>query len=267
MKLPLFQVDAFAERVFAGNPAAVIPLEAWLPDATMLAIAIENNLSETAYFVAKGENFALRWFTPGGEVDLCGHATLATAHVLYTELGASAPELVFTTRSGELRVRPTESGYTMDFPAQAPREPRAHELAAAEAVAHALGGAPESILLSEDWIAVYASQAEVAALRPNMQALAAVGLRGVLATAPGAEHDFVSRCFFPALGIPEDPVTGSAHCQLTPFWAKRMGKSALRARQISLRGGEIGCSLAGDRVQLTGQAISFLRGEITLLDE
>jgi PhzF family phenazine biosynthesis protein len=265
MKLRLFQVDAFADRVFAGNPAAVIPLDAWLPDATMLSIAIENNLSETAYFVAEGDNYGLRWFTPGGEVDLCGHATLATAHVLFTELGAGSGDLVFTTRSGELRVRQAEHGYAMDFPSQAPRAPQDGECAEVDAVVAALGGAPQTVLVSEDWVAVYETEAEVAALRPRMDALAELGLRGVLATAPGKQHDFISRCFFPAYGIPEDPVTGSAHCQLTPYWAERLDKHELRARQISQRGGEVGCRLAGDRVHLSGQAVSFLRGEIQLL--
>jgi PhzF family phenazine biosynthesis protein len=264
MKLRLFQVDAFAERVFAGNPAAVIPLDQWLPDATMQSIAIENNLSETAFFVAEGENYALRWFTPGGEVDLCGHATLATAHILFTELCARADELIFSTRSGELRVRKTDCGYAMDFPAHAPRACLPEEGAAVDAVVAALGGSPQSVLRGQAWIAVYASQAEVAALRPHMDSVAALGLHGVFATAPGEQHDFVSRCFFPELGIPEDPVTGSAHCQLTPYWAGRLGKNTLRARQISVRGGELGCHLAGDRVHLTGNAISFLRGEITL---
>ncbi len=264
MKLRLFQVDAFAERVFTGNPAAVIPLPAWLADSTMQSIAIENNLSETAFFVAEAGNYALRWFTPGGEVDLCGHATLATAHVLYTEFSEAAEELVFTTRSGELRVRKTEAGYLMDFPAQPPRAPQPAEQQAVEEVMRSTGGSPQSVLASEDWIVVYASQAEVAALRPRMDALATLGLRGVLATAPGDQHDFISRCFFPSFGIPEDPVTGSAHCQLTPYWAGQLGKTALRARQISLRGGEVGCTLIGDRVHLTGQAVSFLRGEIQL---
>lgn len=267
MKLQFYQVDAFAERVFAGNPAAVIPLEDWLPDATMLSIAIENNLSETAFFVAEDGNYALRWFTPGGEVDLCGHATLATAHVLFTELGAKSSELVFTTRSGALRVRQADRGYLMDFPAQPPREAQSKEAPEVEDVRRAMGGAPQSVLMSEDWIVVYATQDDVAALRPQMDQLATLGLRGVLATAPGEDHDFVSRCFFPSYGIPEDPVTGSAHCQLTPYWAGRLGKTALRARQISLRGGEVGCRLAGDRVHLTGQAISFLRGEITLAED
>lgn len=245
----------------------MIPLDRWLSDATMLSIAIENNLSETAFFVAEGENYALRWFTPGGEVDLCGHATLATAHVLFTELGASSKELVFTTRSGKLRVRQTADGYAMDFPAQPPRAPKEEESAAVEAVVAALGVPPQAVLLGEDWLAIYPSQADVAALRPRMDALAEVGLRGVLASAPGEQHDFISRCFFPALGIPEDPVTGSAHCQLTPYWADRLAKTELRARQISLRGGDVGCRLAGDRVHLTGQASSFLRGEITLADD
>lgn len=262
MKLPQFQVDAFAERVFSGNPAAVIPLEAWLPDSVMLAIAIENNLSETAFFLAENGNWALRWFTPGGEVDLCGHATLATAHVLYTELGAESAELVFATRSGELRVRREGGAYLMDFPAQPPREANAAEIATAAEVARALGGQPKQVLLSEDWLAIYASQAEIEALQPDFAALAQVGLRGVLASAPGDQHDFVSRCFFPALGIAEDPVTGSAHCQLAPYWAKQLGKSALQARQLSRRGGDVGCMVQGDRVQLRGQAVSFLRGEV-----
>ena len=212
----------------------------------------------------EGDQYALRWFTPGGEVDLCGHATLATAHVLYTELGESSSELVFTTRSGELRVQKTPIGYSMDFPAQTPRALHEEEGEAAEILRSALGGDPEFVLFHEDWIAVYRSEAEVAGLKPDMSALAGISVRGVLATAPGDRHDFVSRCFFPALGVPEDPVTGSAHCKLTPYWAERLGKTALRARQISQRGGEVGCTLMNDRVHLTGQAVSFFRGEFQL---
>lgn len=264
MKLRLFQVDAFTATPLAGNPAAVIPLEAWLDDELLLAIAIENNLSETAYLVPEGEGWRLRWFTPGGEVDLCGHATLATAHALVAELGETREELSFVTRSGELRVRAVQGGYRMDFPAQPPEPLRDGDEAVAQQLIAGLGVEPELLLRSEDWIAVYADQATVAALRPNGHILAEVGLRGVLATAPGDAHDFVSRCFFPALGIAEDPVTGSAHCQTAPYWAARLGRTRLRARQISARGGEVGCEVQGDRVILNGQAVTYLRGEIEL---
>ncbi|MAW60547.1 MAG: isomerase [Planctomycetes bacterium] len=264
MKLRLIQVDAFADRALVGNPAAVVPLEAWLPDALLLAIAIENNLSETAFLVPEGEGWRLRWFTPGGEVDLCGHATLATAHALLTEWGVDREELQFHTRSGALSVRRVDDGYQMDFPAQAPRPVPEELRAAAAEVTAGLGAVPELLLVSEDWIAIYPNEAAVAALRPDGGRLAEVGLRGVLASAPGERHDFVSRCFFPALGIPEDPVTGSAHCQLAPYWADRLGRSRLRARQISARGGELGCEHAGERVLLTGRAVTYLRGEIEL---
>lgn len=264
MKLRLFQVDAFTPTALAGNPAAVIPLEAWLEDALLQALAIENNLSETAFLVPEGDGWRLRWFTPGGEVDLCGHATLATAHTLWNELGETREELRFATRSGELTVRADEDGYRMDFPAQPPEEvPLRLREAAAEVVA-GLGAEPRELLVSEDWVAIYDNADTVAQLRPDGARLARVGLRGVLASAPGGEHDFVSRCFFPALGIPEDPVTGSAHCQLAPYWAERLGRTQLRARQISARGGDVGCEVRGGRVELTGQAVTFLRGEIEL---
>lgn len=242
----------------------MIPLEHWLDDDLLLAIAIENNLSETAYLVPQNDGWALRWFTPGGEVDLCGHATLATAHALLAEMGESREELVFHTRSGKLTVRAIADGYRMDFPAQPPEPLRAEDDAAAQQIVTGLGAPPELLLRSEDWIAVYSDQATVAGLQPNGHILAEVGLRGVLATAPGEAHDFVSRCFFPALEIAEDPVTGSAHCQMAPYWAERLGRAELRARQISARGGEVGCVVQGDRVILTGQAITYLRGEIEL---
>lgn len=265
MKLPLFQVDAFADAVFAGNPAAVVPLDAWLSDEVLQAIAIENNLSETAFFVPReADGWDLRWFTPGGEVDLCGHATLGTAHVLFQELQEERELLRFHTRSGWLEVARDPRGYRMDFPAQPPREPQPTEEAEVARVRSGTGGDPIAVLCSEDWVVVYATQAEVAALQPDQAALATLGRRGVLATAPGDAHDFVSRAFFPTYGIPEDPVTGSAHCELAPYWAERLGKPELRARQISARGGEVGCVVRGDRVELFGEAVTFLRGEIEL---
>ncbi|HEY0787831.1 MAG TPA: PhzF family phenazine biosynthesis protein, partial [Thermoanaerobaculia bacterium] len=232
MKLRMFQVDAFADRVFEGNPAAVVPLDAWLDDPVMQAIAEENNLSETAFFVPAGEGFALRWFTPGGEVDLCGHATLATAHVVYTRLGHSRPAVRFETRSGELIVMRRDGGLTMDFPAAPPRPADAPQ-----ALAAGLGKEPKEILAAFDWVAVYESEEDVRALAPDFARLETVGLRGVVATAPGRAVDFVSRCFFPKLRIDEDPVTGSAHCEMAPYWAARLGRNELRARQVSKRGG------------------------------
>ena len=265
MKLKLFQVDAFAEHVFEGNPAAVCPLQAWPDDALLQAIAEENNLSETAFFVPAGDAFELRWFTPVDEVDLCGHATLASAHVLYTHLGYEAPRLQFLTRSGELTVSRSEAGLAMDFPATRPRavtEPPAALLAG-------LGGAPEAVLAGFDYIAVYASADEVRALAPDFARLKQLDLRGVVATAPGrpgdaGAGDFVSRCFYPKLGIDEDPVTGSAHCQLAPYWADRLGRDRLSARQLSRRGGTVGCVVEGDRVRLIGTAADYMIAELHL---
>lgn len=264
MKLRLFQVDAFTATPLAGNPAAVIPLDRWLEDDLLHAIAIENNLSETAYLVPEGEGWRLRWFTPGGEVDLCGHATLATAHALLAEMGESREVLSFVTRSGRLTVRAIDAGYRMDFPAQPPEPLHEGDEVVAKQMIEGLGAEPAQLLRSEDWIAVYPNQATVADLQPNVHVLTQVGLRGVIATAPGDRHDFVSRCFFPALGIGEDPVTGSAHCQMAPYWAQRLGRTQLRARQISARGGEVGCEVRGDRVMLSGQAVTYLRGEVEL---
>ena len=257
MKLQQYQVDAFASRVFEGNPAAVCPLESWLEDGLLQAIAMENNLSETAYFVPVDKGFELRWFTPAAEVDLCGHATLAAAHVLYTELGHSADAISFATRSGELSVSREGDWYVLDFPAIVPRP-----CAAPAGLVEALGRQPMEVLAADDLLAVFASEAEVRALEPDQALLARLECRGVIATAPGEQHDFVSRFFAPRVGVPEDPVTGSAHCKLVPYWAQRLGKNRMNARQVSRRGGELRLALRGDRVQMAGRAVLFLVAEI-----
>ena len=262
MQLTLYQVDAFAERVFEGNPAAVVPLSGWLPDDLLQAIAIENNLSETAFFVAEGERYHLRWFTPQAEVDLCGHATLATAHVLFEHLNHRGDHIHFRSRSGELGVRRSKRGLTLDFPAIIPKPMDILPL-----IVEGLGAALTHLLDAPDYIAVFENEAQIRALDPDFSALAQLDRRGVLATAPGDEVDFVSRCFFPKLSVDEDPVTGSAHCKLVPYWAKRLGKSAMVARQLSARGGTLYCELQGKRVHLTGSAVDYLRGEIQLPDQ
>lgn len=257
MKLRQYQVDAFASRVFEGNPAAVCPLESWLDDALLQAIAAENNLSETAYFVPAGNGFELRWFTPSTEVDLCGHATLAAAHVLYTELGYNADSISFATRSGELSVQRDREQYVLDFPAIVPLP-----CAAPAGLAEALGREPTEVLAADDLVAVFASEAQVRALEPDQALLGRLDYRGVIVTAPGEQHDFVSRFFAPRVGVPEDPVTGSAHCKLVPYWAGRLGVNKMSARQVSRRGGDLTVELRGDRVQMAGRAVLFMVAEI-----
>ena len=259
MMLNLYQVDAFATRPFEGNPAAVVPLEAWLPDAVMQSIAAENNLAETAFFVPEGEGFRIRWFTPTVEVRLCGHATLASAYVLFQILEWAADEILFESLSGPLRVTREESGLTLDFPAQP-----GGACDPPDVLYTALGVNPDAVLAAEDYLVFLESQEQVAALAPDMALLAQLDLRGVAVTAPGRRHDFVVRFFAPGCGIPEDPVTGSAYTQLAPYWGEKLGKSRLRARQISPRGGEVTCELKGDRVRISGSAILFLEGRIYL---
>ncbi len=259
MRLPLYQVDAFTDRVFAGNPAAVVPLTDWLPDATMLAIAAENNLSETAFLVPEGEGWGLRWFTPAVEVDLCGHATLASAFVIATILKPGTERMAFRTlKAGTLTVTRSGDLYTMDFPS---RPPRAVEVP--PTLLPAIGGPePRQVLAARDFLVVYETAEQVAALAPNFEALARHD-RMVIATAPGTGGlDFVSRFFAPGKGIPEDPVTGSAHCTLIPYWADRLGKVDLKARQISARGGDVACGLRRDRVLIGGTAALYLEGAI-----
>lgn len=257
MQFPIYQIDAFTEVLFSGNPAAVVPLDTWLPDAVLQAVAGENNLSETAFFVPRDDDgFDLRWFTPLTEVDLCGHATLATAHVLYSHLGFEGARAVFHTRSGMLRVERAGAGYRMDFPADEPSR-----LEVSLAVKQALGTEPVELWRGcNDFMAVLQGQEQIEQLQPDIAALAQLGGRGLIATAPGNTADFVSRCFYPNAGIAEDPVTGSAHTTMTPYWAARTGKNTLRAHQLSARGGYLLCLLAGNRVVLEGSAVTYMWG-------
>ena len=260
----MFQVDAFSDRPFAGNPAAVCPLETWPGDDLMQAVAAENNLSETAFLVPEGSDYGIRWFTPAAEVDLCGHATLASAHVVLGYMEPSREGVRFRTRrSGDLEVRRGPDGdLVMDFPALPPapvEEPP--ELEAA------LGAAPQEVLAASDYVVVLGSEDEVRGLEPDMRTLARLDRRGVAVTARGAgDVDFVSRFFAPAVGVPEDPVTGSAHCELAPLWAERLGRTRLTAHQLSKRGGEVRCEVRGDRVELAGKAVLYLEGTIRVPD-
>jgi len=271
LSLPFFQVDAFAERPLTGNPAAICPLETWLPDATLQSIAAENNLSETAFFVpvAGTDRYHLRWFTPTVEVSLCGHATLASAWVVLEKLAPSRDEVVFDSQSGPLRVTKTDDGrpgaplLTLDFP-ELP-------LAAGEvspALVAALGRSPRAVLAGRDTVALFDDAATVRALAPDWAALRALPTHGICVTAPGtgadADVDFVSRFFAPAAGVDEDPVTGSTHTYLTRLWGERLDKNRLRARQVSRRGGELTVVLAPPRVQITGRAVLVIEGRFHL---
>lgn len=261
MKLPIYQVDAFTSRLFGGNPAAVVLLGDWLPDSMLAAIAAENNLAETAFVIPRADVSPLRWFTPSVEVDLCGHATLAAAHVLFRDLFPGQRRLVFSTLSGELAVARDGDTLGLDFPSRPGKR-----IDVTETLAEALGAMPLEAYLARDILAVFGTEAEVRSLRPDLPRVAALDAFAVIATAPGDEADFVSRFFAPRQGLPEDPVTGSAHCTLTPYWAARLGQPRLRARQVSARGGELECELRGDRVLIAGRAIEYLRGEIELPD-
>jgi len=256
VKVPYFHVDAFASEMFRGNPAGVCLLPEEVADATLQRIAFENNLSETAFVLPQGEELAIRWFTPTVEVDLCGHATLAAAHVLVTEARCHAP-IRFLSASGMLGVSREGDQLELDFPAR-PGE----SVAEKGALAAALGAPPREVLKAQDYLCVYDRPEDVAALRPDLAAVAALDARGVIVTAPGEDCDFVSRFFAPGCGIPEDPVTGSAHCTLAPYWAGRLGKNVLFARQVSARGGELWCRVADDRVKIGGRCVTYLRGEI-----
>ncbi|MCK7596399.1 PhzF family phenazine biosynthesis protein [Microbulbifer sp. CAU 1566] len=265
MQLPIYQAGAFTSQLFKGNPAAYVPLTRWLDDDLMLQIAAENNLAETAFTVPTGNGFELRWFTPGEEVPLCGHATLVTAHLLWTELGFTDEEIHFFTRSGELVVRRDGEQLALDFPAQTNRD-----IPVVDAFTLALGLEPLRALevagSNDQLLLEFASAEVVAGLDPDMRAAAKLPYKGLICTAPGEgfDCDFVSRFFAPAIGIDEDPVTGSAHTRLVPFWAEKLDKTALKARQISPRGGELDCELKGDRVIMRGSAVTYLRGQITL---
>lgn len=259
MKVPIYQVDAFAEEPFEGNPAAVCPLSDWLDDSLLRDIAVENNLSETAFFVEREGGYELRWFTPENEVDLCGHATLATAYVIFEELDYEKDVLKFKTQSGELEVYKEGNYFSMDFPSRPP-EPSGRD----ESIIAGLGIEPAYVFESRDYMAVYESEEQVRDLDPDMSLLKKGNWTGIIATAKGKSVDFVSRFFAPGEGIPEDPVTGSAHCTLVPYWSEKLGKKNLKARQVSSRGGELVCQDLGNRVKIKGSAVLFMKGEIRL---
>jgi PhzF family phenazine biosynthesis protein len=259
MRIPYYHVDAFTSARFEGNPAGVCLLEGWLPDDLLQKIAAEHNLSETAFLVAKGGEFELRWFTPVLEVDLCGHATLATAHVMFAHRNFTERAIIFESRSGPLTVSREKELLVLDFPS---RPPVPSEVPGA--LVRGLKLEPAEVLRARDCLAVFSSSEEVRRLRPDFTALLELDCLGVIATAPGENVDFVSRFFAPRAGIPEDPVTGSAHCILVPYWGKRLGKKKLTARQVSPRGGELFCEEAGERVKIGGRAVTYMTGEIDI---
>lgn len=257
MHLPLYQIDAFTDRLFAGNPAAVCPLEEWPADAVLQSIAAENNLSETAFFIGRDGVYRLRWFTPAAEIDLCGHATLASAYVIFRYLEPALSRTEFHTRSGVLAVEKQGDLLAMDFPAR-PADP----CPLPEALTAGLGTAPLAVFRSRDYMAILDSEETVRGLRPRMDELVKLDCTGIIATAPGRKSDFVSRFFAPRVGVPEDPVTGSSHCTLIPYWSERLVKKDLHSIQVSPRGGELFCTDLGDRVRIAGRAVTYLEGII-----
>jgi len=260
MIIPIFQGDAFTSSLYGGNPAAVCHLEDWLDASIMQKIATENNFSETAFIVGANGNYDLRWFTPAVEVDLCGHATLATAYYVFTYVEPGAGEICFKTMSGELRVTRDGDQFSMLFPA---RPPVPCELP--PQMSDAMGASPVAAYIARDLMLLFESEQQVRALAPDFVKLTQIEAgMATIVTAPGEEADFVSRFFAPKAGIAEDPVTGSAHCTLVPFWSERLGKPKLFARQLSARGGEIYCDDLGEKVRLTGQVVEFLRGHINI---
>jgi PhzF family phenazine biosynthesis protein len=260
MEIPLYQIDAFASELFTGNPAAVCPLNDWPTDALMQSIAAENNLSETAFCVPEGhDSYRIRWFTPVSEVDLCGHATLATAYVLFHLLGYDKDKITFYSRSGVLSVSRDDDWLTLDFPAQ---PPVACDIP--ETIVKAFGAMPMACLQSEDLMVVFEHESDVKVAAPDFAKLMQIESRGIIITAASRQWDFVARFFAPRYGIPEDPVTGSAYTQLVPYWASRTGKKRFRAKQVSARGGELTCELAGDRVFISGKATRYLSGTIQI---
>lgn len=259
MKLPLYQIDAFTTRMFSGNPAAVVLLDTWLPDDALKAIAAENNLAETAFVIPHGAVMPLRWFTPTVEVDLCGHATLATADVLFRHILPSAKQLTFSTRSGSLTVTRDGDYLSMDFPS---RPGKSIEIE--DTVVAALGNRPKELYRGRDLLAIYDSESQIRDFRPDFERIASLDAFAVIVSAPGGEVDYVYRFFAPRQGIPEDPATGSANCTLVPYWAVRLGRSELVAKQLSAREGDLRCALRGDRVLIAGRAVEYLRGEITI---
>lgn len=264
MRQKIYQVDAFTDQMFGGNPAAVCVLQSWLPATLMQQIALENNLAETAFLVKVNDGYEVRWFTPAVEVDLCGHATLASAYVLFHYYSHEGDEITFQScRSGTLTVtRKPDGQLTLDFPADELRE-----VSLSQDLVGAMGKHPEQVLQGKtDLLFVYPSEADIVSLEPDMRVLSQLGGRGVIVTAPGDDVDFVSRFFAPQSGIDEDPVTGSAHTTLTPYWAEKTGKKQFTAIQLSSRKGHLQCALEGDRVLISGHAVPYLEGEILLPD-
>jgi PhzF family phenazine biosynthesis protein len=259
MTIPFYQIDAFTSRLFGGNPAGVCPLESWLEPALMQSIAAENNLAETAFFVRTGQDYGIRWFTPAQEVDLCGHATLASAWAIFRFLDRDAAAVRFESKSGPLIVERNGDLLSMRFPR---REPAPCETP--RDLLEGLGATPREVLRSRDYFAVFGTEAEVRALAPRMDALARLDCLGIIVTAPGERVDFVSRFFAPRAGVPEDPATGSSHCTLTPYWSRRLGRKRLEARQLSPRTGEMVCVDEGDAVTIEGSAVLYLQGTISL---
>jgi len=258
-KIPYYHVDAFTSRVFSGNPAGVCPLEKWLDDAVLQSIAAENKHSETAFFVQEKEHFKLRWFTPKREVDLCGHATLSSAFVIFDFLRFSSDVIPFSTRSGMLFVKKNNSLLEMDFPAR-PGKP----IGAPESLEKGLGKKINEVYQSRDYLVILDNEDEVRNLQPDFTELMKVECTGIIITAKGKNSDFVSRFFAPKVGIPEDPVTGSSHCTLIPYWAEKLNKKELTSHQVSQRGGELFCKSNGDRVSIAGNAVLYLQGNIYL---
>ncbi|MGH8284058.1 MAG: PhzF family phenazine biosynthesis protein [Gammaproteobacteria bacterium] len=260
MIISIYQIDVFTSRLFHGNPAAVCPLDAWMPDELMQKIAAENNLAETAFFVPASGGYHLRWFTPKVEVDLCGHATLASAYVIARTLKPGTQNIRFDSKSGPLHVTVDGELIRLDFPADPPRP-----VVPPDGLEQALGLRPQEVLTSRiKYLLVLTTESEVRQVTPNMAALMKLDQSGVIVTAPGTDCDFVSRFFAPRLGVPEDPVTGSAHCVLTPYWEAKLGKTKLHARQLSARGGELFCEARGEQVWMTGQAVRYLEGVIEI---
>jgi PhzF family phenazine biosynthesis protein len=261
MKIPIFQVDAFTDQLFGGNPAAVCPLDHWLQDDVMQRIALENSVAETVFFTPVQDGFAIRWFTPEIEMDLCGHATLAAAHIIARHLNYPQPSIKFSSKSGDLVVTVEEELITLDFPSRKPLLSDAPQV-----ILDAFQAKPVEVLRSRDYVLVYESEEIIRGLAPNRTLLDQINLDpgGVVATAPGKDVDFVSRYFTPQARIFEDPVTGSAHCSLIPYWSEKLGKDSLVALQLSARVGKLYCRNAGDRVLISGQAVTFLEGQITI---
>ncbi|HTV76440.1 MAG TPA: PhzF family phenazine biosynthesis protein [Candidatus Baltobacteraceae bacterium] len=257
-RVPYFEVDAFASKLFSGNPAGICPLAKWLDDALMQNIAAENNLAETAFFVPHGDDYDLRWFTPTVEIDLCGHATLASAFIIFSELGFRGNAVHFHSKSGRLTVSRNSNILTLDFPSRPPAPCNAPD-----ALVKGLGMQPAETLKARDYFCVFADAEGVRSLQPDFGLLGTLDEK-VIVTAPGTDCDFVSRFFAPTASVNEDPVTGSAHCTLIPYWSKRFGKTKLYARQLSKRGGELFCEDAGERVRIGGNAVLYSRGEIEL---